>query len=747
MPVSPKTIAATKSNSAPPRLATRDFLNTFFYYNWTAASAILVMVGLGCLVAILVPASYKAEARLLTLYAGYYNMQLDQAGGRAAGLPGFETTQIVSVEAQILSSPELHRAIVQEELGPFPDEAALDRAVQRFERHLSIEKVETANVIELSYSDSDPVRAAHTLDKLIQRYFRQRAGVFTEGRVSFLVEHRDKVRAQLDKANAELIAFQKSHDVVDIDSQVNSAVTLHALLVQRSLENETSLTQDSSTLDSLKKEAKTVPERIELFEDNTEAAHALDTMQLTLLQLQARRADLMARYMEESPFVAQIDDQIAAVTKDIDRQKSQVVTAVRHGHNSYYDTVQDRIVRLTSDVAGEQARKQTLEEQIKDSDKRVQFLIATANQLHRMEIDRDLLAESFKSFSREVEQARIQQNQADTSSSTNVRIIQAPVPPTQRSNPPILFVAASLVAGIMTAGISVLARTSLRETFLSPEEIERSLGLPVLSAPIHPAKAPPPVVREVGQRFGALRTWLDRRLGRGRDEIPPRSDPPPARKPHAELGRMVSAINNSAEPDVVSRVSLLLSFRGDDGVDGVTQSLVEELERRSTRPVLVLDLTAGGDLFGQPDADGLLHWPDDKGLGPSWRGAAQRPASSAEATEIFSFNAVEHRYIVVGRRRPGAFLPAGRQSSALFDSLRREHDYIVLRVPPVSQSFAGIEWAILADATVLAIRAEATRKPVALSMKSQILDTGGRIVGVAMTHRHSYIPSFVYRFL
>jgi len=742
MPVSPKTIATNKNVVAPPRLATRDFLNTAFYYHWTATTAILAMVAFGCLVAVLLPASYKAEARLLTLYAGYYNMQLDQGGAGRAGLGGFEATQIVSVEAQILSSPELHRALVQEELGPSASEEMLDRAVRRFESHLSIEKVETANVIELSYSDSDPVKASKTLDRLIEHYFRQRAGVFTQGRVAFLVDHRDKVRAQLDKANAELIAFQRSHDVVDIDGQIASAVSLHGLLTQRALENNASLTQDHGSLESLKKEAQTVPAKIELFEDNTEAAHAIDTMQLTLLQLQSRRADLAARYMDESPFVVQVDEQIADVQKAIAQQKSSVVNAIRYGHNTYYDTVQDRIVRLTSDVAGEEARKETLEQQIKEADDHVQFLITTANQLHRLEIDRDLLADSFKSFSREVEQARIQQNQADTSSSTNVRIIQAPVPPTQRSNPPVLFVAASLVAGIMAAGISVLVRTSLRETFLSPEEIERSLGLTVLSAPIHPAKAPPSLVRELSERF----TWLYRRLNR--DAATSAPPPPPRKMPRPELGRMVAAINNSAiSANNPSRVVLLLSSRGDDGLDELVLPLVEELERRSTRPVLILDLTKNGDLYGQPDEDGLLSWPGEPGPAPSWRGAAKRPTSSAEAEAVFSFNPVEGRYIIVGRRKPDAFLPSGRQSTGLFDALRREHDYIVLRVPPVSQSFAGIEAAILADATVLGVRAEATRKPVALSMKTQVIDTGGRIVGVAMTYRHSYIPSFVYRFL
>ncbi len=733
----------------------RDFLNTAFYYRWTAAAALAVTVVLGCLLAILIPPSYRAEARLLTLYAGYYNMQVGQTGaGLGGGLPGLETGGIVSVESQILASPELHRAVVQEELGPTASKEALDRAVRRLESRLSIEKVETANVIQLFYSDSDPVKAAKILDRLIDHYFRQRAGVFTEGRVSFLVQQRDRVRAQLDKANAQLMAFQRSRDVVDVDAQIASAVALNALLKQRGMENEASLAQDKSALEKLKAEAKSVPATIDLYEDNTEAAHAIGTMQLTLLQLQSRRADLAARYLPESPFVKQIDDQIADVEKEIAKQKSEVVSAVRRGRNSYYDTVQDRITRLSADVAGQEERKQTLDDQIKEADDHFQSLITTANQLHRLEIDRDLLADSFKGFSREVEQARIQQNQADTSSSTNVRIIQAPVPPTQRSNPPILFLAAALVAGIMVAGISMLVRSSLRETFLSPEEVERSLALPVLFAPLHSAEAPQ-VVREIGQTLRQMQAQLLAPSEAAPAEAAPAEaappepppQPPQRRMPRTEMGRMVAAINGAAGADKSSRVVMLLSSRDDDGLDTVAKALVEELERRSTRPVLILDLTEKGDLYGQPDHDRLLTWPGEAGPAPSWRGAAVRPASSAEAETMFTFHPVENRYIVVGSLKPGAILPSGRQSAGLFDLLRSKHEYIVMRVPPVGRSFAGIEAAILADATVLGVRAEATRKPVALQMKAQVNDTGGRIVGVAMTYRRSYIPAYVYRFL
>ena len=61
----------------------------------------------------------RAEARLLTLYAGYYNMQINPSGvGGAAGLPGMETSGIVGVESKILASPAMREILEREGAEP-----------------------------------------------------------------------------------------------------------------------------------------------------------------------------------------------------------------------------------------------------------------------------------------------------------------------------------------------------------------------------------------------------------------------------------------------------------------------------------------------------------------------------------------------------------------------------------------------------------------------------------------------------
>lgn len=694
------------------QISLRDLLNTIFFYRFVWISVVFGCLLLSILIAFIVPPTYRAEARLLTLFASYYDMQIDKTANQTS--PNFDPAQVVNVEAQILSSPELHRAIVKGEVGENASPQELDRALEAFERRFRLEKVDAANLIELSYSDANSQHAADVLKELIHQYYRQRSGVFTQGRLSFLVEQRDKVRQQLDAANVQLVAFQRANDVVNIDGQISAVVALRGLLQQRKLENDSALAQDSRSLSTLAKEAVKVPANIELFKDDTEAAHALDTMQLSLLQLKGRRADLASRFMAESPFVQQVDGQINDVQKSIDEQRHSLVSSVRTGHNNYYDTVNDRVTRLKSDVEGENARKDTLEAQINETNQHIQRLIAVASQLHRMEIDRDLLEESFKTFSRQVEQVRIEQNQMDTATSTNVRIIQAPIAPMHRSNPPLLFVAAGLVAGLLLASVTVMVLSSLRETFLSPEEIERSLSLPVLLAPLG--------VRSTGSSIVKMMRRPANDAG---------TPPPP--KP-VDYGRIIMSVNNSS--DTESKVVMILSLRDDDGVPPVVQGLVDDLEQRSSRPVLQLDMSAC--------TDSVVEAAD---LAPNATGVAASVAGLDKPADLLDFTVVPGRRIVVARPKPGVVLPIGRQAGPLFDALRRHHDFIVVQAPSASRSFIGIETSVQANATLLAIRAEETRKPVALTVKAQIREAGGFIAGILMTNRQSYIPDCIYRFL
>ncbi|WP_321924556.1 GumC family protein [Paraburkholderia guartelaensis] len=664
---------------------------------------------------------YRAQSTLLVLLAGYYDQSNNPNGG-AAVQPAIG--QLDGVEAQILSSPELHRDVVISKLGPNASEHEIDSHLQEFEHRLHIEQNDLASTINLTYYDADPKEAADALSRLLDTYFRRRATIFTSGRVDFLTGQRDEVARQLKKADADLLAFQKTHGIVNIDDQTSRAVLLESQLVQQKLENDTSLAQHHGELKSEQASSKGVKATIPIFTDDSEAAHALDTMQLSLMQLEARRADFASRYMDSSPFVQQLDQQIADMHASIARRKEQMATATRYGHNDYYDVVQGRLAALNASIAGETARQQALEEQIKDTRAKLRSLSDISSQMRQLQATRDILADSFKDRSRQVELAKIQQGQVSQVNSTNVRVIQAPFPPSQRSVSASLIIAASVAAGLLISALVVLVMASLRETFLSPEQAERSLLLPVLNAPV------------------MLGGGARRPRAAGASAEAAKVAKAASRPAHMAYGRMIAAINASS--DSPAKVVMALSFGKNDGLLSVIRGLAVELEHRTTKPVLILDMASGADapLYGPPNAQGLLTWSGHSG---------QSRAASAAPTDITAssglvFESVERHNIVVARPESGTFPTSWQQTTTLFDTLREAHDYIVVHAPPASQSFAGIENAALADATFMAVRAEVSRKPVVLGLKTQLLDAGGRLIGIALTHRRGYIPNFIYRF-
>ncbi|WP_081636226.1 hypothetical protein [Pandoraea sp. SD6-2] len=718
----------------------RDYLNTFFYYRKIATTVFLAIVAIGILAALFVPIPYKAQATLLVLNAGYYDQTNNPNPGVSMQPP---PGQLNGVEAQILSSPELHRDVILSKLGPGATESDINRELQNFERRLHIEQNDLANTISLTYSDTDPKVAADALARLLDKYFRQRASIFTSGRVNLLVSQRDDVGKQLDKADADLLAFQKKHGIVKIDDQTSRAVQLEAELVQRKLETDAKLAQDRSELKSLQTSTKDVRSTIPIYADDSESSRAINGMQVTLMELETKRADFASRYLPTSPFVQQLDKQIADMRANIANQKQQMMTATRLGHNNYYDVVQERLAVLNASIAGGLAQQSALDDQIKQTRSKLQGMSDVSSQLSQLQARHDILADSFKDRSRQVELARVQQGQVSQINGTNVRVIQAPFPPSQRSVSASLLIAASIVAGLLISALTVLIMASMRETFLSPEQVERALLLPVVNAPVLLGGDRRTGAADVAGAAGATGAA-------GAAAVHPANaasadtEPAFARPAHLAYGRMIAAINSAT--DAHAKVVMALSSGKNDGLPSVIQGLTTELEHRTAKPILILDIASTPDspTYGKPNAQGLLAWPSNGGSG-TLNADATAPADSA-AIDDLKFTRVEDHNIVVAQPRSGAIPSSWQQVNRLFEALRESHDYIVVHAPPSSQSFTGIENASLADATVLVVRAEVTRKPVVAELKAQVEDAGGRLIGVALTHRRGYIPSFVYRF-
>jgi uncharacterized protein involved in exopolysaccharide biosynthesis len=466
----------------PQAFAMRDLLNSMFYHRKAAMIVACVVISLGLVVAVVMPPSYSAVAQLLPLSTGIYDSR--ETNGPPQPGQALDPTSVSNVELQILNSLDLHRNLVRAQLGAGANPAAVNKALERFESHLHTTKINDTNVLELTYTDRDPQVAATVLRRLIDAYFTARANALTAGRVAYLEGQRDRVKRQLDAADAQLTAFQQAHGIANIAAQIDGAVRENDTLRQNEADAAVALADTRTSGEAIRRALGKTPSQVELYSDNTEAARALGDMHTQLLTLEAKRADVAARYMSTSPQVQQLDAQIASLKASINEQQSALAVTHRLGRNQVYDNASDRLLQSESAASGASARRGAIASQLTASEMRLRDLNTTAEQLSSLRMDRDVLADNYKSLALQVAQVQVQLNQDSTTGNPSVRVIEAPTTPDKRNNPPMLIIAGSVFAALLLSGATVFVLASLRDVFLVPAELEKAIGLPVLAAPL-----------------------------------------------------------------------------------------------------------------------------------------------------------------------------------------------------------------------------------------------------------------------
>jgi uncharacterized protein involved in exopolysaccharide biosynthesis len=533
----------------PPAVGSRQDVRTIarsaVYYAPKAAMIFFAIFAIGIAIALLLPARYRSEARLLTLPGDYYAVRGQDRGANDAA-EAFKPEELANVEMQLLSSEDLQRTVLTR-LGTAANGSAdLEKARKAFAKNLTIQRVDGANVIELRYTDASPDEAAKRLNMLLNVYFASRAQVLASGRSTLIAQRRDAAEKEFNAADTALRSFQERNGIVDIEGQVNGAIAVDTALRQSITATRAELSQAQGSVSKLRRSSGSVPRTVELYRDDSEATKAIADMQSQILTLEAKRADLQGRYMADSPLIQQVDKQIDGLRIAISRESGKLKQARRVGRNNYYDAANDRILENDAAASGEAAKLSSLGQELADSQMRLRNLNEISAIIARQKTQRDLAEERFRSLSKQWEDARAHELEA-TTGNTNVRVIQRPSIPDGRSNGLIPMMAGAIAAALAVAGAALFILIARRDTYLDPEEVRQGLGVP-LTIDLTQSGA------EDGHKLLRLPAFHDRSAGeeqRGRIVALVTADTAPYGR---ELGKLLQLLETQA-PGPVATVS------------------------------------------------------------------------------------------------------------------------------------------------------------------------------------------------
>ncbi|MBV9782230.1 MAG: hypothetical protein JO264_00270 [Acidisphaera sp.] len=496
--------AAAASTSSPVRLAAhpsytlRDLLSAVFFHRRALIIAFAVPVVLGLLAALLSHTVYVAQARLLVLLGSEYVFQ-PQVGEAGSGM-ALDRNQIVQGELEILGSSSL-RIETLKTLGlqhVYPDadpggRNAIQLAADRMEHDITLSSIPQTNVIEIDYRNRDPNVAAEVLRTMLAVYIQQRGTVFERTPGGAVASQRDAFAARLHEAEAALVSFGAQHGITDYDEQMTLLVRQKSDNAAERLANEARIEELTAQVASLSRQLRGVPPTVAIYDD-TDRSQQAQGLTGDLTRLEVQRAALLARYRDDFPLIRDVDRQIATLRAQIGQAPARESALLRRGPNPTYETANTQLIAAEADLRGQQARRVELANASAALQARLDELNGFGRQYRDLRRARDVLDDTYRNFERNSEVTGLA-DALQRTRAANIRVVQPPEPPARGRSPALLLFAGGILLGLVAVAATLTLLTVLRQVFVSVEDVERALGLPVLLAvPLRAARTARPAV-------------------------------------------------------------------------------------------------------------------------------------------------------------------------------------------------------------------------------------------------------------
>lgn len=477
------------TTDSPAGLSVRDVLAAFFRRKYLLIVVFLVVAATSAALLLLLPKSYESRMKILVK-----NTRQDAAitpGQTDVPTLSRDVTEMeINSEMALLGSRDLLQQVVErtglvEEQKVIPGEnreRQIDRAVRELEKHLSINPLKKANIIEVSYTGSSPEQSAAVLRQLSELYMEKHLKLHSSvGMFDFFSKQAKDYNDQLADAQQRLTQFQQNRSVGSLGEQ-------KTLNLQRTAEAQVKLQEAETELSDLKKRAEVIagqlaalPERILTQSRSLPNQYSVERLTTMLVEMQNKRTQLLTKFQPDDRFVVEIDQQIAETKQALAQVSTGRSTEQATDNNPLRQTLEGELARVQYASRGLQARRDTIAGQIASYRAEMAGLERVTPASEALVRSVKESEENYLLFAKKREEARIT-DALDKEKITNVSLAEAPTvsylaagPGRGTSAALTLFLASFVAVG------SVIAAEMFRETVGTPRELEAFVGRPVLA--------------------------------------------------------------------------------------------------------------------------------------------------------------------------------------------------------------------------------------------------------------------------
>lgn len=485
-----RTGALAVQQDQPQTLPTlRDIVAILFRQRWGMLVAFVLVLIAVFLSGVWVP-GYGAQMKILVQRQRFDSMITSSAIPPAQFNSDQVSEEDLNSEVELLNSEDLLREVVlatglSDKSGsaaaPHTD-VAVERAVRKLGRDLTIEPLRKSNVISVEYRSSSPRIAANVLNALSAAYIEKHLELHrSSGEFKFFDQQAQQYQSGLDQAQANLTGFTKETGVVSADLERDSALKQADEFDADARHAQTTLLETEQRITALRSELRSMQPRMTTTVRSSDNPQLLGQLKSTLLNLQLKRTELLAKYEPTYRLVQDVDRQIADASSAIQAEDSKPIRDETTDQNPDYEWVQAELTKEQTNLSGLRARAAAATSVAAQYHQAAQRL--SREGIHQQDLLRAAKTQeqNYLLYVSKREEARTS-DALDQRGILNVALVERPVVPALPNRSPLnVAFLTMLVAGTFSFS-TAFALNFLDSSFRTPDELTNYLGLPVLAA-------------------------------------------------------------------------------------------------------------------------------------------------------------------------------------------------------------------------------------------------------------------------
>ena len=691
------------------RVSLRDALSLMFYHARLIRNCVLFGLAVGIAGALLSKPSFDANALVLVLI-GPDAMSAQDAAGISPSVISIDGLKVVQSEIQIIQSERVLRSAVQTVgptviypalargrffglAAPRPPATQLGEAVQRMRGDVRVDAEPGSNVVRISFAHPNRAVAIQVVQAVLDAYLAQRQTTYAGGSADFLTQEINRYRKLLRDLDTEIQDVRTRYDVLDLPQDEVLAIDRLDGVVQRQNQVRERRVAVETEIVAVKANLAQQPETVLDFRESTNNT-GNDEARNTLVRLEQEQTYLLSQFQPSWPQIAEVQKKIATARSEMGLKAGTLYFSERNIRNPAIELLQNRLASL--EVEDQALNKQLVEldDQNKQAAQRVGLLREAEDQLHGLQLTRDVSEGVYRQLAQKQPAALLQDRLASDPSSS-LRVVQPASAPVIGRSLAISYILGGAFLGLLLGAAAATVATMLRQVYVAPAEAERELALPALAIFDSPVRA----------------ADLEH---------------------HAAVARLGALLHEASIDDRPLSSLQIMGLSPGDHRTALVRSLATELTNGFQRDTLIVDLEGDGAAFA---AD----------LGQF---AETAPHMTALPVQVAATR-VPRLWISVGPVHSALndWRSSVAHTRAVLDELRQRFGMLLLIAPADVSGHAVHRLAVMVDGNIVILRAEQTRGQVARRLRDSVLTAGGNMLGFIFVDRKYYIPTWLLRWV